>query len=122
MPTVLVVDDHEVVRRVIQHVLQPLALDVIEAADPQTALELAQTYRMDLLLLDTNLPGMDGFALMKRLKAIPHLAAAPMIILSSRGSADDEIRALEAGAAGFLSKPFRTQELRDTVLRAIASV
>ncbi len=122
MPTVLVVDDHEVVRRVIQHVLQPLALDVIEAADPQTALELAQTYRMDLLLLDTNLPGMDGFALMKRLKAIPHLAAVPMIILSSRGSADDEIRALEAGAAGFLSKPFRTQELRDTVLRAIASV
>ena len=122
MPTVLVVDDHEVVRRVIQHVLQPLALDVIEAADPQTALELAQTYRMDLLLLDTNLPGMDGFALMKRLKALPHLAAAPMIILSSRGGADDEIRALEAGAAGFLSKPFRTQELRDAVLRAIASV
>ncbi|MCZ7539534.1 MAG: response regulator [Anaerolineae bacterium] len=122
MPTILIVDDHEVVRRVIQHVLRPLSLDVIEAADPQTALELAQTYRMDLLLLDTNLPGMDGIALMKRLKAIPHLAAAPMIILSSRGGADDEIRALEAGAAGFLSKPFRTQELRDTVLRAIASV
>ncbi|MBP8974240.1 MAG: response regulator [Anaerolineae bacterium] len=122
MPTVLVVDDHEVVRRVIQHVLQPLSLDVIEAADPQTALELAQTYRMDLLLLDTNLPGMDGIALMKRLKALPHLATVPMIILSSRGGADDEIRALEAGAAGFLSKPFRTQELRDTVLRAIASV
>ena len=120
MPTILVVDDHDVVRRVIQHTLQPLALDVIEAPDAQTALELAQTYRMDLLLLDTNLPGMDGFALMKRLKAIPHLAAVPMIILSSRGGADDEIRALEAGAVAFLSKPFRTQELRDAVLSAIA--
>lgn len=121
MPTVLIVDDHQVVRRVIQHALQPLAVDVIEAEDGQAALALAEAFRLDLVLVDTTLPDQDGFSLMQQLKALPHLANVPMIMLSSRGGIDDEIRALEVGAVGFLSKPFRTQALRDAVSGALGT-
>ncbi len=121
MPTVLIVDDHQVVRRVVRHALQPLALDVIEAEDGSAALALAASYSVDLVLVDTNLPDQDGFSLLQRLKALPHLAAVPMIILSSSGGNDEEIRAWEAGAAGFLSKPFHTQALREVVLHALGT-
>jgi len=121
MPAVLIVDDHQVVRRVVRHALQPLAFDVIEAEDGRSALTLAASYRLDLALVDTNLPDQDGFSLVQRLKALPHLAEVPVIILSSRGGVDDEIRALEVGAAGFLTKPFHTQALRDAVLCALGT-
>ncbi len=121
MPTVLIVDDHQVVRRVVRHALQPLALDVIEAEDGRAALALAASYSVDLVLVDTNLPDQDGFSLLQQLKALPHLAAVPIIMLSSSGGTDDEIRAWEAGAASFLSKPFHTQALRDAVLHALST-
>jgi CheY-like chemotaxis protein len=121
MPTVLIVDDHQVVRRVVRHALQPLALDVIEAEDGHAALALAASYSVDLVLVDTNLPDQDGFSLLQRLKELPHLAAVPMIMLSSSGGNDEEMRAWEAGAAGFLSKPFHTQTLREAVLHALST-
>ncbi|GAB4409690.1 MAG: hypothetical protein Kow00106_03260 [Anaerolineae bacterium] len=121
MPTVLIVDDHQVVRRVVRHALQPLALDVIEAENAGTALTLAESFALDLVLVDTNLPDEDGFRLLQQLKALPHLATAPMIMLSSSGGSDEEIRAREAGAAAFLSKPFHTQALREAVLGALGA-
>lgn len=121
MPAVLIVDDHQVVRRVVRHALQPLAFDVIEAEDGRSALALATSYRLDLVLVDTNLPDQDGFSLVQHLKALPYLAEVPVIILSSRGGVDDEIRALEVGAAGFLAKPFHTQALRQAVLCALGT-
>ncbi|MGQ9848718.1 MAG: response regulator [Aggregatilineaceae bacterium] len=121
MPAVLIVDDHQVVRRVVRHALQPLAFDVIEAEDGRSALALATSYGLDLVLVDTDLPDQDGFSLVQHLKALPHLAEVPVIILSSRGGVDDEIRALEVGAAGFLAEPFHTQALRQAVLCALGT-
>jgi DNA-binding response OmpR family regulator len=119
MSTVLIVDDHQVVRRVVRHALQPLSLDVIEAESAGAALTLAKSFALDLVLVDTNLPDEDGFSLLQQLKALPHLATVPMIMLSSSGGSDEEIRAWEVGAAGFLSKPFHTQALREVILGAL---
>lgn len=119
--TLLVVDDALVVRRVITYTLKSIGIVVIDAPDAMTALKLAEQDEnvIDLMLIDINLPDMDGFTLIKQLHAIDRLAKAPIIAFTARNSPDDEILAHEAGAVSLLYKPFGTQELRELVMRYI---
>ncbi|NJK80162.1 MAG: response regulator [Chloroflexaceae bacterium] len=113
---VLVVDDESVTRRVVTHTLRALAeVEVLTAEDGSIALDLAQSATIALAIIDINLPDMDGFELMRRLKAMPHLQHVPMIAFTARNHPDDQHMALEVGAAGFLYKPFSTQEMRELV-------
>lgn len=112
---VLVVDDESVTRRVVIYALKSLDIEVIGAANGIQALELVQTHSLALAIVDINLPDMDGFEIIRRLKSMPGIQQIPIIMFTARNQPGDEIAALEAGATGFLYKPFSTQELRDLV-------
>lgn len=118
---ILVVDDESVTRRVVTYALKSINIEVIDAENGTQALELAQEHELQLAIVDINLPDMDGFTVMQKLKRIPHLQDIPMIIFTARNHAGDEDTALQMGASGFLFKPFSTQELRDLVTHHLDS-
>jgi two-component system chemotaxis response regulator CheY len=113
--TLLVVDDESITRRLVMFTVKPLGIEVLGAGDGQTALEIASRQSIGMILVDINLPEMDGFALIEQLKAIPHLKDVPLVTFTARNHLEDEERARELGAVGFLYKPFSTQELRSLV-------
>lgn len=113
--TLLVVDDESTTRRLVMFTLRPLNVEVIGAEDGSSALELARTHSIDMMLVDINLPTMDGFTLIAELKAIPQLQDVPLVAFTARNYPEDETRAQQLGAVGFLYKPFSTQELRNLV-------
>lgn len=116
-PTLLIVDDEEITRRLVHFTLRPLAIRVIDAPDVQSALSVIRTEAPDMILVDINLPGIDGFMLMDWLREAPESRDIPFAAFTARSNPDDEVRAYELGAVGFLSKPFSTHDLRDLVNR-----
>lgn len=116
---VLVVDDESTTRRLVSYALQTIHVEVVGAEDGTQALEIAQEegHNWGMALLDINLPDMDGFQVLAHFKAMPQMQEVPIIIFTARNHPGDENEALEAGAAGFLYKPFSTQELRALVTR-----
>jgi diguanylate cyclase (GGDEF)-like protein len=89
--------------------------EVLFALDGPRALELARTQQPDLILLDALMPGMDGYALCKALLAAPETAGIPVIFVTALTSPEDETRALDAGAADFISKPVNAAVVRARV-------
>lgn len=113
--TLLVVDDESTTRRLVMFSLRPLNVNVVGAEDGAQALELANSEPFDMILVDINLPGMDGFTLIRRLRELPQFEHVPLLTFTARNHPDDEAQARELGAVGFLYKPFSTQELRALV-------
>lgn len=114
-PLLLVVDDESITRRLVAYTLKPLGVEVLGAEDGQSALEQARSNPIQMILVDINLPGMDGFTLIQRLRELAHLKEVPLLTFTGRNHPDDERRAKEVGASGFLYKPFSTAELRSLV-------
>src|SRR5262245_66654038 len=113
--TVLVADDHAEVRQLIVWVLRPSALAVVEAADGDAALAAARRVRPDLVLLDVVMPGRDGVAVCRALKADPATAAARVVMLTAETTPEVVAEAAAAGADGYLTKPFSPAILRSLV-------
>ena len=107
-PLVLVVDDEPPIRRFLRVALEAQGYRVVEAATAQEAIAQAATRAPDLVLLDLGLPDLDGFEVVRRLR---EWSAMPVVVLSARGREDDKIRALDAGADDYVTKPFATGEL-----------
>jgi DNA-binding response OmpR family regulator len=84
---------------------------VLLAADGNTALEPARSSRPDLLLTDVMMPGLDGFALLKALRATPVTASIPVILLSARTGDEAMVEGLHEGANDYLVKPFSAREM-----------
>lgn len=116
---VLIVEDDSTTRRLVHFVLKPLDLEVIDAANAEEASAAVQQQAIQLILMDLNLPGMDGFLLLELLRQHEHAASAPVIVLTARSNPTDSARAQQMGCAGFLYKPFSTQALRSIVARAL---
>jgi DNA-binding response OmpR family regulator len=117
MMPILVIDDESVIRRLVTFALKPLNIEVLTAENATTALEIANRREISLLLVDVNLPDMDGFRLIQELRKIPHTARIPIVSFTARNDPDDEMRAREVGAIDLLYKPFSMQELRDVVTK-----
>ena len=116
MKKILIVDDHVDIRKLIRMTLEFEAYDIVEAADAETAVSLAGTWRPDLVLLDVMMPGaFDGLEACRRLKANPAMEGTHVILLSARGQARDREAGLNAGADVYLVKPFSPLQLIDTI-------
>jgi two-component system cell cycle response regulator DivK len=103
---ILVVEDTEDNRQIVRDLLTSAGFEVLEATDGAAGLALAGTSRPDLVIMDVQLPVMDGYEATRRLKSDPALRAIPVIAVTSYALSGDEERSRAAGCDGYLSKPF----------------
>lgn len=115
----LVVDDSAVVRSVVRLQLQAAGYSVLEAANGQAALEVVAAGGISLVLLDVEMPVLDGFTTIAALKADPSTADLPVIFLTARVDSQDVVEALRLGAHDYLSKPLKQAELLARVRAAV---
>lgn len=102
---VLVIEDNDQNMYLMRFLLQKNGFVVIEAKDGAEGIETARRERPDLILLDIQLPVMDGYAVARRLRDIPELKEVPVIAVTSFAMPADKPKALEAGATGYIEKP-----------------
>lgn len=105
---ILVVDDEPQLRRALKSTLSALGFLVSDAATGEAALDKLRTEKFDLMLLDINMPGMDGIETCRAVRAKSDMG---IVMLTVRGRAEDKIRALDSGADGYVTKPFDVNEL-----------
>lgn len=110
-PRVLIVDDEEPNRLVLREMIEILGYDAEIARDGMDALAIVKL-DIDLVLLDVNMPGMDGFEVARRIRQDPEVADLPIIQVTALTSHQDRLRAVEAGANDFIGKPVDSTELR----------
>jgi two-component system KDP operon response regulator KdpE len=115
--SILIVDDDASVRRALHISLQTLGFGISEASSGEEALVLARTAPYDVVLLDVNLPGLDGVETCRQLRRL--LPRITILMLTVRDSVDDKVQALEAGADDYVTKPFHIRELTARVRAAI---
>jgi signal transduction histidine kinase/DNA-binding response OmpR family regulator len=108
---VLVADDNADMREYLHRLLTGRGWTVEVVADGEAALRVARRRRPDLVLADVMMPGLDGFALMRALRADPATADVPVVLLSARAGEDARVEGLDAGADDYLVKPFSAKEL-----------
>src|SRR4029079_5390943 len=109
--TILLVEDEDQLRRVMKDLLAREGYAIVEAADGVQALEQVDRHNPDVILLDLNLPGMDGYGVLQHLRSRPGTSNVPVIVLTAKGDEDNEVRVLKMGADDFLTKPFRARAL-----------
>ena len=108
---VLLVDDEDSLRKVMRDLLEREGYAVTEARDGVQALDQVDRVGPDIIVLDLNLPGLDGYGVLSHLRSRPATATIPVIVLTAKGDEDNEVRVFELGADDFLTKPFRARAL-----------
>ena len=108
---VLLVDDEDSLRKVMKDLLERDGYVVTEARDGVQALDQVDRVGPDIIVLDLNLPGLDGYGVLSHLRSRPATAGIPVIVLTAKGDEDNEVRVFELGADDFLTKPFRARAL-----------
>ncbi|MEQ8675533.1 MAG: response regulator [Aggregatilineales bacterium] len=119
MATILVVDDYAVSLRLMSHILNRADHDVLTADHGLNALDLLEQYQIDLVILDIDMPEINGIAVLKRIRADARFATLPVIMLTASGDDRDRVDAIDAGADGFLTKPASSDEIVDAVNRLL---
>ena len=109
--TVLLVEDEEPLRGVLRELLEREGFTVVEAADGVQALDEVDRSAPDVVVLDLNLPRLDGYGVLNHLRARPSTSKLPVIVLTAKGDEENEVRVFETGANDFLAKPFRPRAL-----------
>ncbi|HEY6054372.1 MAG TPA: response regulator [Gaiellaceae bacterium] len=112
---ILVADDDEDILALVSLRLRRLGYRVAEARDGEEALAEVARERPALVILDLMMPRVDGYGVIRRLRADPETASLPVVVLSARARSADAAAGLEAGADAYLSKPFRAEELAATI-------
>ena len=118
---ILAVDDHPVNLKLIRVLLTGEGYEVRTVADAEEALRVLETFAPRLILMDLQLPGMDGFELTRRLKADPRRRAITILAMTAYAMKGDDERAREAGCDGYLSKPLDTRALPGVIAGYLAS-
>jgi two-component system cell cycle response regulator DivK len=108
---ILVVEDTEDNRQIIRDLLTSVGYALIEAADGAEGVALAQSEHPDLILMDMQLPVIDGYEATRRIRAIPELAKVPIIAVTSYALSGDEAKTRQAGCDGYVAKPFSPRQL-----------
>ena len=108
---ILVVEDQEDNRRIMRDLLSSAGYEVIEAVTGEDGVTAAEMHRPDLILMDIQLPGLDGYEATRQIKANPDLHHIPIIVVTSYALSGDDVKAFEAGCNEYVSKPFSPREL-----------
>jgi two-component system cell cycle response regulator DivK len=108
---ILAIEDHEENRRLLRDLLTSVGYEMIEAVTGEEGLTLAATHAPDLILMDIQLPGLDGYEVTRRVKANPALRHIPVIAVTSYALSGDDVKAMEAGCDAYVTKPFDPVEL-----------
>lgn len=116
-PTILYVEDNRDNRTLIRRILMVEGFSVIEAENATRALQILETQSPDLILMDINMPDIDGYTLTGRLKARPRLQSVPIIALTANVMRGDRERTLEAGCDGYIQKPIDVDTLPQQIRR-----
>lgn len=103
--TILYVEDNAENRLLVRRILQAEGYSVLEADSAQEALEVVRLHSPDLILMDINLPEMDGYSLTSQLKSMPSMLKIPIVALTANVMKGDRERTLEAGCDGYIQKP-----------------
>ena len=113
---ILVVDDSKLMHKMYEVMLRQYAL--VYASDGRQALDrLAEHADIDLVLLDINMPNMNGLEFLAQLRSDGTRTALPVVIISTEGRDEDTVRGMEAGATAYIKKPFHSEEILDVIAR-----
>jgi two-component system, cell cycle response regulator DivK len=112
---ILVVEDQEDNRRIIRDLVSSVGYALIEASDGAAGVRLAKEERPDLILMDIQLPVLDGYEATRRIKADPLLSHIPIIVVTSYALSGDEAKAKAAGSDAYVAKPFSPRQLLATI-------
>ena len=114
----LVVDDFSTMRRIVRGLLKEMGCNTVdEAEDGAVALQMLKTNRYDFVVSDINMPNMNGFDLLKALKADDNLKHIPVLMVTAEARKEDILLAAQSGAAGYVVKPFTKATLEEKVTK-----
>lgn len=119
-PTLLIADDSASQRAILRHVLASAGFAVVEAVDGVEALAKLETVTPALIVTDKNMPGIDGIALVRAVRAMKKHQTLPILLLTTETDAQAKAEAREAGATGWIAKPFDPEKLIDLAHRLTA--
>ncbi|MFN2108226.1 MAG: response regulator [Anaerolineae bacterium] len=114
---ILYIEDNPGNRMLVQRILLVEDYEVFEAEDGPTGIEIALREKPDLILMDMNLPDLDGYELTRRMRAIPELATTPIIAMTANVMQGDREKTLAAGCSGYIPKPIDVDELPNQIAR-----
>jgi two-component system, cell cycle response regulator DivK len=112
---ILVVEDTEDNRQILRDLLSAAGFDLLEAVDGQAGVAMAQAHKPDLILMDIQLPVIDGYEATRRIKADPALRHIPIVAVTSYALSGDEEKTRAAGCDGYIAKPFSPRQLLSKV-------
>lgn len=116
---VLIVDDSAAIRKILQRVLRQTDVpigEVFEAGDGVEALNVMNSHKIGLVLSDINMPNMDGLQLLGEIKAKSEWKTVPIVMITTEGSHNKVIEAVNLGAAGYVRKPFTAEQIKEKLL------
>ncbi len=116
---ILAVDDSRSMRQMVSQTLTEAGFETKLACDGNEALEVARGYVADVVITDVNMPNMDGITLVKRLRELPDYRYKPILILTTESSTEKKMEGKNAGASGWIVKPFDPERLIATVKRVL---
>ncbi len=115
----LIVDDSSVMRKIVERSLRQAGLEiaqVLEAGNGAEALAVVQKNKVDLILCDINMPVMDGLEFVRQLAGVENAKGVPVVMITTEGSEGHVVKALSAGARGYIRKPFTPDQVKEHVL------
>jgi len=115
----MIVDDSSVMRKIVERSLRQAGLDlveVLEAGNGSEALGLLQNRTVDLILSDINMPVMDGLEFVRQLQQLGMVQKIPVVMITTEGSESHVVQALQAGAKGYIRKPFTADQVKEHVI------
>ena len=119
MASILAVDDSTSMRQMVAFTLKRAGFDVVEAVDGEDAFNQARRRTFDLVLTDQNMPKLDGIGLTKKLREHPDFRNTPILILTTESSAEMKQAGKNAGATGWLVKPFEPSKLVEVIRKVV---
>ena len=113
--TILVIEDNELNMKLLKGLLKMGRYKMLEATDAESGIKMVSEQRPDLILMDIQLPGMDGLTATKKLKSDPSIKDIPIVALTSYAMHGDEEKAQKAGCNGYITKPIDTRSFGETI-------